>query len=203
MADNEGNATTTSEHDEMSRDVDKISAALAKAQGEITGASRDSTNPHFKSKYADLESTWEAIRSPLSKNGIAVVQTVRPSTNGVLLVTMLVHSSGQWFRGFLYLPVSKNDAQGYGSAITYARRYALQAMCGVAPVDDDGNAATGRTESTGTSAWIASVASSSTPERLASLHAAALSNKSMTDDERKTVLDAIGKKKEEMAKVKK
>lgn len=118
-------------------------AAMAKAQGEIKGATKDATNPHFSSKYADLSSVWDVAREPLSKNGLAIIQWPRTVENGVEIETILTHSSGQYMSGTLWIPCSKFDAQGIGSASTYGRRYALMAIAGVAPVadDDDGNAA--------------------------------------------------------------
>lgn len=122
--------------------IKELVGALAKAQAEIKGAVKDSTNPHFKSKYADLASIVEAIRAPLSKHGIAYVQLTLPSEKDEVQVeTVLAHSSGEWLSGIIAVPVSKADAQGYGSALTYARRYGLAAAVGVAPEDDDGNAA--------------------------------------------------------------
>jgi len=119
-----------------------LGAALAKAQGMIEGARKDSANPHFKSKYADLASCWDACREALSKNGLAVVQAPGEAASGVVeMTTMLVHESGEWISERLTIPLAKVDAQGYGSAVTYARRYALTAMVGIAPEDDDGNAA--------------------------------------------------------------
>ena len=121
-----------------------LAAALAKAQGTMKGAVKDSANPFFKSKYADLASVVEAIRSAFSANGLSYIQTIQPSDRDEVRVeTMILHSSGEWIScGVLALPVSKVDAQGYGSALTYARRYSLSAAVGVAPEDDDGNAAT-------------------------------------------------------------
>jgi hypothetical protein len=119
----------------------ELFAALAKAQGEIGGAKKDSTNPHFRSSYADLASVREVTREPLSKNGLAVVQWPRTSNGGVEIETILGHSSGQYMTCVLWMPVAKMDAHGVGSAITYGRRYALMAVTGVAPVDDDGNGA--------------------------------------------------------------
>jgi hypothetical protein len=107
----------------------------------MSAAAKDSANPFFKSKYADLASVWEAIRKPLSSNGLALVQFPRSNDAGVEVETLLIHSSGEWVAETLHLPVSKHDAQGVGSAITYARRYGLQSVAGVAPDDDDGNAA--------------------------------------------------------------
>jgi hypothetical protein len=109
----------------------------------MKGAIKDSANPFFKSKYADLASVVEAIRAAFSANGLSYIQTVEPSEKDEVRVeTTLLHLSGEWIScGVLSLPVSKVDAQGYGSALTYARRYSLSAAVGVAPEDDDGNAA--------------------------------------------------------------
>lgn len=127
---------------ETSQNIADLAAALAKAQGQIEGARKDSANPHFKSKYADLASVWDACRSALADNGLSVVQAPGPCASGQLeMTTMLLHSSGQWIKETLTIPLQKVDAQGYGSATTYARRYSLSAMVGVAPDDDDGNAA--------------------------------------------------------------
>jgi ERF superfamily protein len=128
--------------------ITDLAAALAKAQGEISGAKKDAENPHFRSKYADLASVWDAIRAPLAKNGLSVVQTPRlvavgESTWMVEVESTLLHSTGQMIGDTLAVPVTKVDAQGVGSAITYARRYSLMALVGVAPEDDDANAAVG------------------------------------------------------------
>ena len=117
-------------------DLDKLAAALAKAQGQIHPAAKDSTNPDFKYKYADLSSTWDACRKPLSDNGLAVIQTTKLDNTTTFLITTLIHSSGQWIRGSLPLKPEKEDTQSIGSAITYARRYALASIVGVAPEDD-------------------------------------------------------------------
>ena len=126
-----------------SESIAALAAALAKAQGAMKGAVKDSANPFFKSKYADLASVVEAIRAAFSANGLSYIQTVEPSDKDEVRVeTILLHASGEWIScGVLSLPVSKADAQGYGSALTYARRYSLSAAVGVAPEDDDGNAA--------------------------------------------------------------
>lgn len=129
---------------ECSENINEIGAALAKAQGVIENATKDKANPYFKSTYADLASVWGACRAALSSNGLSVVQTPEQSEKGVIVSTMLLHSSGQWIKGSYLMPVSKLDAQSIGSAITYARRYALAALVGVAPEDDDGNAANNR-----------------------------------------------------------
>jgi hypothetical protein len=130
-----------------SEQINELAAALAKAQGQIEGAKKDSINPHFKNRYADLASVWDACREALTTNGLSVVQSpsVMQSAENCEaeygVTTMLLHSSGQWMRGTLYLKPTKNDPQGAGSALTYARRYALAAMVGIAPEDDDANAA--------------------------------------------------------------
>lgn len=126
---------------EMSTTIGALSADLAKAQSEIKGALKDSANPFFKSKYADLSSVWEACRAPLTNHGLAVIQTVSGDSAAVVVTTMLCHASGEWVRDSMTLSPTKPDPQGVGSTITYARRYALAAIAGVAPEDDDGNAA--------------------------------------------------------------
>jgi len=127
---------------EKSETIGKLAEALAKAQGEIQGAAKDQVNPHFRSKYADLASVWEACRKALSNNGLAVVQTMHgDDPDKVVVETLLTHSSGEWIKGTLTMRPAKSDPQGIGSCITYARRYSLAAMVGVAPEDDDGNAA--------------------------------------------------------------
>jgi hypothetical protein len=131
---------------QTSEAINELAAALAKAQGEITGALKDSANPFFKSRYSDLASCWDACRGALSKNGLAVTQFPETVEAVSYLVTTLTHSSGQWMRSSLVLKSKDDTSQGMGSAITYARRYALCAVVGVAQVDDDGNAASGRKE---------------------------------------------------------
>lgn len=125
-----------------SENTAKLDAALAKAQGEIDNAVKDKTNPHFRSKYADLTSVWEACRASLSKNGISVTQWPVHSTDGRLhIMTRLAHA-GEWMMSHFSLPVQKQDAHGYASGTTYAKRIALSAAVGVvADEDDDGNAA--------------------------------------------------------------
>lgn len=119
-----------------------IAAALVKAQRAFGPALKSSTNPHFKSKYADLSACVEAVIDGLNANGIALVQRTSEDQTGVTVTTVFVHESGEMLdSGPLHVPAAKNDPQGYGSALTYARRYSLMAACGIAPEDDDGNAA--------------------------------------------------------------
>jgi hypothetical protein len=110
----------------------------------MSGAAKDSANPYFKSKYADLQSVWSACRKPLTDNGLSVIQTSQPTKHGLMLVTTLAHSSGEWIRGYMPILAKDATAQSQGSGITYARRYALAAICGVYQADDDAEAAVGR-----------------------------------------------------------
>ncbi len=123
--------------------IDQLFLALSQAQAEIEAAPKDKINPHFKSRYADLSSIWEACRGSLGKYGLAVIQSPSITPERFLRVTTrIVHKSGQWIEGELDLKPAKDDAQGMGSAITYARRYSLSSMLGViSEEDDDGNAA--------------------------------------------------------------
>ncbi len=128
----------------------KLAEALAKAQAVIEDATKDRTNPFFNRTYATLSSVWDACRKPLTDNGLAVVQQVNRSGAEVSVRTLLIHTSGEWVASVTTLPVKEQTAQGYGSAITYGRRYGLAAIVGVAPdEDDDGNTATKGDEPSG------------------------------------------------------
>jgi hypothetical protein len=125
-----------------SQSIGALAAALVKAQSAIQGAKKDTANPFFKSKYADLSSVVDAIKKPATDNGLTWTQVMHDADNAAKVETIILHSSGEWLScGVISVPVSKHDAQGYGSALTYARRYSLSAAFGVAPEDDDGNAA--------------------------------------------------------------
>ena len=128
----------------QSETINEIALALSKAQADITGALKDSSNPFFKSKYADLASCWDACRKQLASNGLAVVQTTDWVDGVVLVRTMLMHSSGQWIAGILPVKTKDDGPQAQGSGITYARRYALAAIVGLAQIDDDAEAAQAR-----------------------------------------------------------
>jgi hypothetical protein len=131
---------------QMSENIAELAAALAKAQAEIKASALDGTNPHFHSEYSTLTAIWDACREALTANGLSVVQTNDDEDSETLVLeTTLLHSSGQWITGRLKMKPAKPDPQGLGSATTYARRYALAAMAGVAPEDDDAEAATART----------------------------------------------------------
>ena len=135
--------------------IANLTLALSIVQGKMTHAIKDSANPFFKSKYADLESVWDVCRSLLSENGLAVMQfpgdinfVQLEKDNGDIniatrmsLTTIISHKSGEFMSQEMSVPVTKPDAQGAGSALTYMRRYALAAVVGVVQADDDGNAA--------------------------------------------------------------
>lgn len=127
--------------------IKSLAGAFVKCQGEVGTALKDSTNPHFRSRYADLAAVWDAAKEALQANGLAVSQL--PSTledGSIALTTILIHNSGEYLGATYRLKPQKEDPQGYGSALTYARRYALSALLGiVADEDDDGEAASGRT----------------------------------------------------------
>ena len=119
-----------------------IASALVKAQRGFAPALKTSTNPHFRSKYVDLAGCVEAVVDALNAAGIALIQRTSEDNTGVTVETVFVHESGEMLEcGKLHVPAAKQDPQGYGSALTYARRYSLMAACGIAPEDDDGNAA--------------------------------------------------------------
>jgi hypothetical protein len=122
--------------------MNKIAAAFVAAKKEFAPALKSSTNPHFRSKYADLAGCLEAVNDALLNNGIAVYQETSADLDGVTVETVFMHESGEVLRGGkLHVPAAKQDPQGYGSALTYARRYSIMAACGIAAEDDDGNAA--------------------------------------------------------------
>ncbi len=118
-----------------------IALALAKAQAEMGRAFKESSNPAFRSKYADLGNVMDACLPALNKHEIAVIQPICETEAGRVVKTILIHSSGECLECAVPLIVGKNDMQGLGSAITYGRRYGLMSMAGIAPEDDDGNAA--------------------------------------------------------------
>lgn len=124
----------------------KIAAAFVKAQKGFAPALKTNTNPHFRSKYVALDGCIEAVIDALNSNGIALLQPTHDCESGVTVETIFLHESGEVLSGGrLHVPATKLDAQGYGSALTYARRYSLMAACGIAPEDDDGNAASRKT----------------------------------------------------------
>lgn len=135
---------------EFSQSLGALAKALAKAQGELEDAKKDAVNPAFKrgndvSRYASLASVRAAITPVFSKHGLSVTQLNEPHGDaGVCVVTLLLHESGEWIRSRLFVPVTKKDAQGFGSALSYARRYALAAIANIAADDDDGEEASAK-----------------------------------------------------------
>ena len=122
-----------------SESIKSIAPALLQAQMQITFAAKDATNPHFKSKYADLPAVIDAVKGPLNEHGIVFLQSCSPSDDNKLhLTTRLIHSSGEWIEDTAVCPLPKQDPQGYGSAVTYLRRYSLAALAGLYQADDDG-----------------------------------------------------------------
>jgi hypothetical protein len=119
-----------------------IATALVKAQKAFGPALKTATNPHFRSKYANLSNCVEAVIDALNDNGIFLLQKNYDHQNGIMVETVFVHESGEMLEcGCLFFPAQKNDPQGFMSALTYGRRASLMAACGIAPEDDDGNAA--------------------------------------------------------------
>ncbi len=127
----------------ISDEKKEIAKAYNLLQKQMRPASKDSVNPHFRSKYSSYESTWEALRDPLTDNGLSCEQDVTTGEKSVSVLTFVLHVSGEWMEfGPLTMPVTKLDCQGFASAISYAKRYALQAAFGiVSGEDDDGNSA--------------------------------------------------------------
>lgn len=126
---------------ERSESIKHLAAALNKAQAEMSGAKKGKQNPFFKSSYADLNAVVDAVRIPFAENGLSYSQFPVMDDNRVGVETILMHESGEFIASTLMLPTGKLDAQAAGSAITYARRYSLQAIAGIPAEDDDGNAA--------------------------------------------------------------
>lgn len=124
-----------------SQSIAELAKALAKAQGQVKPALKDGDNPFFKTKYADFSSVLDACDEALVQNGLAIVQAPVVTPEGAGVETLLMHTSGEWLSETLVLPVNKKDAQGVGSCITYARRYALEGFLRIKREEDDGNAA--------------------------------------------------------------
>jgi hypothetical protein len=122
--------------------MENIAKAFVQAQKDFAPALTDSTNPHFRNRYVSLQGSIEAVIGSLHKNGIALIQKTHDCDTGVRVETILIHTSGESMSGgIIHVPADKQTPQGYGSALTYARRYSLMSACGIAPEDDDGNLA--------------------------------------------------------------
>ncbi len=128
-----------------SEETNELATALAKIQGEIKNVPKESTNPHFKSKYADLASDLDIVRPVCSRHGVGITQTMYKNDGEWVLETTLRHTSGQWLSGDYPILPEKPGPQALRSAVTYARRTTLEAILGIAGEDDDGNLATGKT----------------------------------------------------------
>lgn len=145
-----------------------IAAAFVKAQQAFAPALKTNTNPHFKSLYVGLDGCIEAVIDALNSNGIALLQPTHEDGTGVTVETMFLHESGEMLSGGkLHVPAAKQDPQGYGSALTYARRYSLMSACGIAPEDDDGNAASKKRDTSAVNASIRVIQSATTEDALA------------------------------------
>lgn len=123
-----------------SEQINELAAALAKAQAEIKNATLNKTNPHFKSRYADLAAVRDAVTAPLAKQGLALIQATTMDDSGqgpLFVVTRLIHGSGQWLESIYPIIADTNKPQAMGSALTYARRYSISALCNIASEDDD------------------------------------------------------------------
>lgn len=124
---------------EKSESIKELASALCKAQNEMSGAVKDANNPFFKSKYADLSAVVAAVKTPFANNGLSYSQFPIEDNGRIGVETILMHESGEWISQGFTVQLTKQDAQGAGSAITYCRRYGLQAIAGIPAEDDDGN----------------------------------------------------------------
>jgi hypothetical protein len=148
----------------QSDNIAELGIALAKAQSQNGTVHKDAKNPFFKSNYASLAQVWETVRPALTANGLSVVQLPSQDEKGYYVESMLIHSSGQWIKCRTYMKPVKEDPQGIGSLISYARRYALQSLVMVCPDDDDGELAMGRSSVAPARTTITKVITSATPK---------------------------------------
>jgi len=147
-----------------SENISELSIALAKAQSQNGKVHKDAKNPFFKSNYATLAQVWETVRPALTANGLSVVQLPSHDESGYYVESMLIHSSGQWIKCKTYMKPVKEDPQGIGSLISYARRYALQSLVMVCPDDDDGELAMGRSSVAAARTTVTKVLAPTTPK---------------------------------------
>lgn len=122
---------------ETSNTISELAKAVSGMQSQLKSIPKNSNNPFFKSKYADLDAIWDGVRKPLTDNGLAVIQSIDKINNELTLVTTLVHTSGEWINSYIPVNAKASDPQSVGSAITYARRYSLSAILGVSADEDD------------------------------------------------------------------
>jgi hypothetical protein len=146
-----------------SETIKSLAEALSKAQAEMAGAVKDATNPFFNSSYANLSAVVRAVKEPFSNNGLSYSQFPIEDNGRIGVETVLMHDSGEWLSQSFTVQLTKQDAQGAGSAITYCRRYALQSIAGIPSEDDDGNASSAQQTSKGydetTLQWVAAIKS--------------------------------------------
>lgn len=158
-----------------SESIKEIATALSKAQGAFDHAKKDVKNEFFKSRYADLASVIDAAKMPLAENGLSVCQIIDTNENNeTILETILMHTSGEFLSGRFLIRPTKNDPQGVGSALTYARRYAFSAITGIAADDDDdgnGAAGNGKNKQPDQVNYTASIQSTKTIDQLNSVWA--------------------------------
>lgn len=185
--------------------MNHIAKAFVAAKREFAPALKTSTNPHFRSKYADLAGCMEAVNDALLNNGIALYQETSEDATGVTVETVFLHESGETLRGGkLHVPASKQDPQGYGSALTYARRYSVMAACGIAAEDDDGNAATKTAKPKAMDAQAlnvahSTVATASTLDELKSAYTAAVKACGADDAAKAIIIAAKDQRKQELS----
>lgn len=146
-----------------SDEIKSLAVAMCKAQADMGGASKGANNPFFKSKYADLSAVVQAVKEPFANNGLSYVQFPIEENGRIGVETILMHNSGEWLSNKFTVQLTKQDAQGAGSAITYCRRYGLQAVAGIPSEDDDGNAASKSKQPTKDDlSWVAAIKSGQT-----------------------------------------
>jgi len=176
-----------------------ISTALVKAQKAFGPALKTSTNPHFKSRYADLAACVEAVIDALNDNGIFLLQKNYDCADGVMVETVFVHESGETLEcGIVHFPATKRDSQGYASCLTYARRYSLMSACGIAPEDDDGNSAVRKGMSMGELAdWLSAIHACDNAESLKDVFSKAFKAAQSDTASQKKIIEAKDKKKKE------
>ena len=180
----------------------QIASALVKAQQAFGPALKTSSNPHFRSKYADLSAVVEAVIDGLNKHGIFLTQLTHECESGVIVETMLIHESGETLSGGkLHVPASKQDAQGYGSALTYARRYSLMAVTGIAPEDDDGNAASKKPKALDASSAVKTLEIAPSLEDLKAIYAKAFKAFQGDSEALKAIDSAKDKRKTELMEI--
>jgi len=180
-----------------SDNITKIAPALLQAQSNITFAGKNARNPHFKNAYADLPAVIDAVKEALNNAGIIFLQTPSPSEDGRLhLTTRLLHESGEWIEDVAVCPLPKSDPQGFGSALTYLRRYSLASICGLYQEDDDGEKE--KTDVNVLNKCIMSIAEAGDHETLKNVYISAVRNLTGDANALKSLEIAKDKRKQEL-----